>query len=555
MELFPTIDPPTRFPVNDDFPRTCGSLGGADIPSPWSTKEVQIKTDPIFDEDDCLGDPTHNHMRFKSQRYIFNGPSEDLILHEQPAPFDSKTCASPPLPQHLYSPQFPWPSTTFHERYSSPDTSSSVSFGTCPSEGVSSVEMEPHYPGSSYQGRKQNEQSYRDYLTYQSFGSGYSREGGNFVTPGQLQQYPDPNMSQAPSNQPAEIKAEPDYTDMEIDHPGHHGYSEHLADDPNIDAAGETDDDAPMELEGEQDDSDPDYLPTDKLKAKKPRRRSSASGSPGGRKSSKRLSASSKGSNSSKNSAGGGKKATGVKKRAKSTGKAEPSPTSSSAPLSPTGANRAFPCPFTRYQCQAGFASKNEWKRHVTTQHLRFGFWSCDLCPPEGHSVFNRKDLYTQHLRRMHMSPSSPSTIQFSHSGIHSSGSFSGGSGVGSPVVSPNQYIPTLPSGFPPVTEDTFYIHQNRCYRRLRDPPSQSRCLFCDQNFSGITSWDERMEHVGRHLDQWRRAGETPPAVERWRDDPDLEQWLLAQGLLYPTSDGAWKITDGSNKGRHAESG
>ena len=65
---------------------------------------------------------------------------------------------------------------------------------------------------------------------------------------------------------------------------------------------------------------------------------------------------------------------------------------------------RAFPCTFATYGCPSTFTSKNEWKRHVQTQHMRLGFWRCDQCP-DVHckpNDFNRKDLFIQHVRRMH---------------------------------------------------------------------------------------------------------------------------------------------------------
>jgi hypothetical protein len=82
---------------------------------------------------------------------------------------------------------------------------------------------------------------------------------------------------------------------------------------------------------------------------------------------------------------------------------------------------RSFPCPLAPYGCTASFGAKNEWKRHAATQHFRLGFWRCDLCPPETKTLnshksnnsnnrkpnptyndFNRKDLFIQHVRRMH---------------------------------------------------------------------------------------------------------------------------------------------------------
>ncbi|KAI4718282.1 hypothetical protein E4T48_05501 [Aureobasidium sp. EXF-10727] len=73
-------------------------------------------------------------------------------------------------------------------------------------------------------------------------------------------------------------------------------------------------------------------------------------------------------------------------------------------------AKAAYPCPFLPYGCPASFSSKNEWKRHLNTQHLSLSTYRCDLCIPKPSSSstppqtndFNRKDLFIQHLRRMH---------------------------------------------------------------------------------------------------------------------------------------------------------
>ncbi|OBW66215.1 MAG: Hemerythrin HHE cation binding domain protein [Aureobasidium pullulans] len=73
-------------------------------------------------------------------------------------------------------------------------------------------------------------------------------------------------------------------------------------------------------------------------------------------------------------------------------------------------ATTAYPCPFLPYGCPATFSSKNEWKRHLNTQHLSLSTYRCDLCIPRPSSPssssptqsndFNRKDLFIQHLRR-----------------------------------------------------------------------------------------------------------------------------------------------------------
>jgi len=53
------------------------------------------------------------------------------------------------------------------------------------------------------------------------------------------------------------------------------------------------------------------------------------------------------------------------------------------------------------------------------------------------------------------------------------------------------------------------------------------------------------MEHVGRHLEKDRKAGGAPIDVKDWQHDEDLEQWLLAEGLIEADRSGGWKLGDG----------
>ncbi|OJD29270.1 c2h2 finger domain-containing protein [Diplodia corticola] len=200
--------------------------------------------------------------------------------------------------------------------------------------------------------------------------------------------------------------------------------------------------------------------------------------------------------------------------------------------------NRPFPCPFAGYSCTSTFASKNEWKRHVSTQHIRLGFWRCQLCPSTldggattSYNDFNRKDLFAQHLRRMHMAPSSTAP----------------GSRGGS--------CPSPPSKDAPVTEDNMADFQMQCYLKLRDAPPCSSCLFCNRSFEGPGSWEERMEHVGRHFEKEGDGGDASVyGVERWREDLVLEQWLREEGLIELDARGTWQLGNGAPKrgGQHA---
>ncbi|KAF2146799.1 uncharacterized protein K452DRAFT_203728, partial [Aplosporella prunicola CBS 121167] len=167
---------------------------------------------------------------------------------------------------------------------------------------------------------------------------------------------------------------------------------------------------------------------------------------------------------------------------------------------------RPFPCPLAGYSCAATFASKNEWKRHVSTQHVRLGFWRCALCPSSvdgGATVsfndFNRKDLFAQHLRRMHFAPEQQQHHKHDRKPSTASTTSTTSSSTSSDNTSTTSTSQTTPTTT--ITETTMPAFQKTCYRRLRDPPPASTCLFCTRSFAGPGSWDERMEHVGRHFE------------------------------------------------------
>jgi hypothetical protein len=269
----------------------------------------------------------------------------------------------------------------------------------------------------------------------------------------------------------------------------------------------------PMTLSDEEA-SDSDYKP---LKSK--RRRSSAASNNSTRQTQKRrCRKSSNASNLSNTSAG-------VTKRTRNSNASSTTFKTKHTHSAAHTDTRPFPCPLAAYGCISNFASKNEWKRHVSTQHIKLGFWRCDLCavtvdPHDEstvyHNDFNRKDLFTQHLRRMHAAPSSTSTSRVQRNVAYM------------------------------VTEDNITEHQQRCYLQLRGTPQRSGCLFCDKEFVGANSWEERMEHVGRHLEK-ERKGSGSLGHERWNKDEGLERWLVGEGLVV-SEGGEWRIGDGKPK-------
>lgn len=169
--------------------------------------------------------------------------------------------------------------------------------------------------------------------------------------------------------------------------------------------------------------------------------------------------------------------------------------------------SRAFPCPLTLYGCNSSFGSKNEWKRHVNTQHLRLGFWRCDQCPSGERKPndFNRKDLFIQHVRRMHPAACSAPTVVRRGSNSKSTKA---------------EEDPALTSA------------AKRCYKSSRAPPANTACLFCSQVFAGTNTWDERMEHVGRHMEDAKKNGKDTVPASKWRQDKSMEAWLVNEGLV-----------------------
>ncbi|OQD88827.1 hypothetical protein PENANT_c003G09931 [Penicillium antarcticum] len=182
------------------------------------------------------------------------------------------------------------------------------------------------------------------------------------------------------------------------------------------------------------------------------------------------------------------------------------------------GTPRTFTCSFAPYGCKSTFTSKNEWKRHVTSKHLLLGFFRCDVgrcnilaqktpfhaprststTPQPGQpNDFNRKDLFTQHQRRMHAP-----WLQTGH-----------------------RRAPTdVEKG---AFESSLEQVRKRCWHGLRHPPTKSHCGFCGEVFSGTSSWDTRMEHVGRHFER-----EDPASLGEGVEDVALREWGLREGIL-----------------------
>jgi hypothetical protein len=172
-----------------------------------------------------------------------------------------------------------------------------------------------------------------------------------------------------------------------------------------------------------------------------------------------------------------------------------------------SASNRAFPCPFAIYNCTATFGAKNEWKRHVNTQHMQTGYWRCDQCDQSDRKPndFNRKDLFIQHVRRMHAleleKPSKPKANS------------------------------SRPAKNDPEEREMNAI-ASRCFMAIRQPPKDCSCIVCGATFTGEGAWDERLEHIGKHWEAMKKENEEPNEPKDWQEDHVLHEFLGQQGII-----------------------
>lgn len=168
---------------------------------------------------------------------------------------------------------------------------------------------------------------------------------------------------------------------------------------------------------------------------------------------------------------------------------------------------RPFLCTFHFANCAQTFGSKNEWKRHVFSQHLQLHYWRCDHVDCAGRKAFfNRKDLFGQHLKRMH------------------------GPNISTAKNSP-QMKDWLGKEIPRI--------QERCRKVRRSPPDWSKCGYCSKEFKGEGSWDLRMEHVGKHYEKNNYMNIDPKA---WVMDEGLVEWAIGVGIVEKMECGNHKL-------------
>ncbi len=193
------------------------------------------------------------------------------------------------------------------------------------------------------------------------------------------------------------------------------------------------------------------------------------------------------------------------------------------------------------------------------TQHIRLGSYVCDLALREAGAgfgketgdgvrderregvcskVFKRKDLFTQHLIRMHCLDRNDWITTSSPSSNNTIGGRSGSKPTKAKATKvPGPRLRAYKAGLDPVYE--------RCFIPYRTPPPASGCPYCDMTFEGGGNWDKRMEHLGFHFEQ---------GVEgTGREDEVLRAWLVQEGLVgWDGARGAWLVrsADGAEEGQ-----
>ncbi len=187
-----------------------------------------------------------------------------------------------------------------------------------------------------------------------------------------------------------------------------------------------------------------------------------------------------------------------------------------------------YPCVFRWAGCQSDFSAKNEWKRHVSTQHLGLQYWQCRLgtcgeekkgkdgktvkkCKNDSH-VFNRKDLFTQHIRRQHV----PVALK----------SIAARKGKDGSVEEKER----LEAWEKKAQCDALFLR--------RQPLNDSTCPIrgCKHTFTGRKGWDDRMEHLGKHAEKGECSGQD-------LDTGGLREWALKTGVL-DHFNGDWRFLD-----------
>jgi hypothetical protein len=188
-----------------------------------------------------------------------------------------------------------------------------------------------------------------------------------------------------------------------------------------------------------------------------------------------------------------------------------------------------FSCIFAFAGCNNRFSAKNEWKRHVLCGHVvsKVNVCSYGVCvdeqdkpsKPQAKYIdaqgkqFNRKDLYDCHVRRMHKYPTTK-----------------------------NQTLEEWECMLKALLRKSWHI---RCSTpKYMECPSPD----CNLSFEGDDAWDQRMEHIARHMEM-AATGEADDIVIGGDNDRTLIDWAsLPEIGVIKRVNGEWEVCFYSDK-------
>ncbi|CAG9999645.1 unnamed protein product [Clonostachys byssicola] len=192
---------------------------------------------------------------------------------------------------------------------------------------------------------------------------------------------------------------------------------------------------------------------------------------------------------------------------------------------------RPFFCVFEFAGCNSRFTSKNEWKRHVLHQHVidKVNLCSYGACASDNEKhakymdglqgkQFNRKDLYDCHVRRSHGHPTTKGQTR-------------------------EEWECMIKA----LLEQSWHV---RCLT-----PTYMECPNpdCNLSFQGDDAWDQRMEHIARHMEM-AATGEADDIVIGGDDDRTLVEWAsLPEIGVIERVDDQWEVCFGRNKAQPEE--
>ncbi|KAG5996088.1 hypothetical protein E4U54_002665 [Claviceps lovelessii] len=180
---------------------------------------------------------------------------------------------------------------------------------------------------------------------------------------------------------------------------------------------------------------------------------------------------------------------------------------------------QALYCLFAFAGCDCRCKGKNEWKRHLKTQHLVSRLYTCPECANKN---FNRKDLFTQHYIRMHTTQTEREAIKTKK-----------------------------------TSAEFDKMLQEKQAQADRDEtvsaPEAPTCLFqgCDARFAKDgTAWEKCLDHVSKHLEAMVAGKE---AYRDYKFTHDQLAHFEALGAIAQGERGQWVLGAQSNGERARE--